>query len=330
MTDGDRPDYSDLLRSPYEQGPDPDRVEGESDIDWRAPVAAAIAGALVVGLFVIYAIVAGADADGEAAVEVTTTTAPPPEPVPSTELPAGFVAANGDVGFRIENVARTPNLQFGIASAAVGGIDSALVAPVDIAYWVIAHDDREIPMDSQRGGTGALGNHTVTFGFPDLPPSPSVLGFPAVGSFSVEETIVLEMGPLPIEIEGYTIDLGADRVVTIDRLVIGDGWGHVEWSTNGTPAKVDVIVTFTGTDDPTTEDVVDETSLTPPHLRPLTFTSGPRSIPPFYNFEYADQLTRSGQPLSADNDPSSIDVSIVATVPGSIGDPIRLPLPGSS
>lgn len=330
MTDSGQPDYSDLLKSPYDADSDHRLQEGESDLSWKAPVIAAVLGALLVGIFVIYAIVAGPDG-GDGATDTTTTIVPTPvEPVQSIALPNGFVAVSDQVGFRVESHAADPSVQIAVSSAAVGGIDSGLVAPIDIAFWALGTSDGELVMSNQIGEIGALGNHTVSFPTDTLPPQAVVVGYPAIEVFSVDETLQLDLGELPVEVTDHTIDLGADRIVVIDRLVVGDGWGHLQWSAEGTSAKVDVIVTYLGTDDPGTDDVIDPTVLTPSHLKPITPNSGPRSLPPFYNFNLSDQLTRSGQPISDANQPTGIEVAITVMVPATIGGPVALPLPGSS
>ena len=103
----------------------------------------------------------------------------------------------------------------------------------------------------------------------------------------------------------------------IDSLVIGDGWGHVTWASRGGPAKVDTVVRFVGTDDPSTEDI-DETLLTPAHLQPLTQGSGVRPIAPLFGFTGSEQLIRSGEPLGADNQPDAIVVEIRVEMPSGV------------
>jgi hypothetical protein len=121
---------------------------------------------------------------------------------------------------------------------------------------------------------------------------------------------------VPATVENYQIDMGAGRIIEIDSLVIGDGWGHVAWSAEGGfPAKVAVIVRFVGTDDPSTPDDVDETTLTPAHLRTLNQGSGVISLAPLYGFAGREQLIRSGEPLGAGNEPEAIIVEFTVVVP---------------
>ncbi|MGI9666334.1 MAG: hypothetical protein ACR2N2_04420 [Acidimicrobiia bacterium] len=332
MTDkqNDKTDYSDLMRSPYDPDPaTPDREEGSSDLSWKAPVAAAVLGALIVSALVVYAAATGNEAaTGDDATETTVTTTPAaPEQQQSSELPVGYSPLDEEVGARVEAVdVSATALTFGLTTAVVGGVDAAEVPPPDVAYWELLLGDEASQMLRQYGQTGTLGNITIEF-----PPiaairDASLSAHLAIGAVVTEAELLLE-ATVPQQVNGYRIELGDENAVFIESLDIGDGWGHVSWTVEGDlPAKVDTIVTFVGTDDPATEDV-DATVLTPPHLRTLAQGTGIRPPGPLYLFSASQPLVRSGEPLSGSNTPTSIVVSFVITTPESVSDPVPVEVP---
>ncbi|MDJ0791273.1 MAG: hypothetical protein QNJ71_05200 [Acidimicrobiia bacterium] len=326
MTEPDRqPDYAELLQSPYDPPPEDDTAGSDQPLPWVPSVIAAVIGALVVSAFVIYAV--ATDPEEDAAAD-TTAPVEQSEPVASAGLPPGYVGVTDSVGARIEqadfDVAETI---VAVSTAVPGDRDSDEVPPLDPAYWSLRRGEDEIPMTGQLAQRGVLGNYTIQF-----PPLDQVEGLALVphlpGGEAIIETSVETDTEIPQTIEGVVIDLGDGRSVVIDKVVVGDGWGWVSWSTTGgAVARVDTIVTFEGTDDPSTEDTVDPTRLVPEHLRPMTQGGGVVPLPPLYGFSGSSQLIRSGRSIGAGNEPTGITVRFTVTAPSSVVPGPELPLP---
>lgn len=327
MSEQNPRDYSEIMRSPYDEGPR-DRREGESEIGWKVPVFAAALGALVAGAFVIYGVVAGPDdTDAAATTSSTSTTTTLLEPVKDLGLPEGYVAVNEEVGMRGEVLHGGESTWAAVSTATVGALAAPLVPPVEIGRWVLSSVGNDYPAFRQLNENGALGNVSIEFG--DLPelPSATLRAWPAIGEFTREVTIDLPGTEIPREIVAERIDMGGGGVIVIDRLVIGDGWGHIQWRTVGfTPAKVAVVAEFTGTDDPGTPDEVDPTIIASPHLVRMRQGTGVIPLPPLYGSFGSSQLVRSGEPLSNANPHTGLIVTITVTVPEDLGEPIELPI----
>lgn len=331
MSDGTpNPDFRDLMRSPYDPDPD-DPVgasgEGESELPWVPAVVAAALGALLVGAFVVYAVVAGPVED-EVLADETSTTMLPSVPVEATGFPDGFVAVTDQIGARVVATdSSTGAVTVAVSTAVAGNLDAAEVEPLDVAFWVLGERDTAlfVPMVRQYATIGALGNVTVEF-----PPQVSLDGFELTphlaSSTSTSRTQTLDLdATVPQILAGMMIDFGDGRVVVIDELTIGDGWGWVEWSTlGGAVATVDIVITFEGTDDPGS-DTIDPTRLASAHLQPPGF-AGVVVPPPLYGFTGSGSLVRVGEPLTSMNSPTAITVDVTATVPDSVvlGSPIPL------
>jgi hypothetical protein len=324
----DASDYRNLLRSPYDPDPgDEGRKEGESDLPWVPAVVSATLGALVVGVFVVFAVVTGPDAPEE--VTTSTTLAASVAPEQDTGPPPSFVAVTEDVAATVTGFSDAERGSVAaVATAVDAGVDPATVPALDVAYWALVQPEGEQPMRSQYSEKGAIGNITVEF-----PPGPvaaerALVPYVSVGE-AVTETFTIELDPtVPQAIEGQRLELTTGDVVVIDRLTIGDGWGWSEWSTERSAvAKVDVVVTFVDTDDPGTDDVVDPTQLLSPHLVPLRQGTGVPPLAPLYGFTGSDGLARFAEPLSTSNAPTAITVEFRVTVPADIERGTEIPLP---
>lgn len=325
---GDTPDYSELLKSPYD--PDPERApaEGASELPWIPAVAAACAGALLVGAFVVFAVVTGPDAEDEVASPTsssTTTTTLAPEPAEGP--PPGFVAVTDEVSAVVlgSSTASSIGTVITVATAVGGSDDPAEVPPPDIAYWTLLSGGAEIPMEGQFTSKQGTGNVTVQF-----PPQlslrdPMLVPHVAVGA-PVEAVETLELGPdVPQIFAAFPIEVGG-TTVTIEELSFGDSWGWLTWSADEWVAQVDATVTFVGTDDPGA-DGENPTVLVPLSRRPFAFGLPERPLPTPYGFSGSETLVRVGEPIVGDNIPTSILVEIRVTVPEDIteGPPIEVP-----
>jgi hypothetical protein len=322
------PDYSELLRSPYEPDPDRGPREGESDLPWVPAVVAACVGALIVGAFVVFAVVTGPDGDDEVASSptsssTTTTVAAQPAEGP----PDGFVAVTDDVSAAVLTSATASSIGtiVTVATAVDAGDDPAQVAPPDIAYWTLLSGGAEIPMVGQFTSKAGVGNVTVQF-----PPQlslrdPMVVPHVAVGT-PVEEVVSLELDPtLDQSVAPFQVEVGG-QTVTIEELSFGASWGWVQWSADDWVAQVDATITFVGTDDPG-QDGENPTQLLPLSRRPFAFGLPERPLPTPYGFSGSEALVRVGEPIVGDNVPTSILVEVRITVPEDIVEaaPIEVP-----
>jgi hypothetical protein len=327
----DAKDYRNLLRSPYDPDPgDERRREGESDLPWVPAVVSATLGALVVGVFVVFAVATGPDTPEEVTTSTTVEASDIPEQ--GTGPPPSFVAVTEDVAAAVVGFSDAQRGSVAAVVTAVGaGVDPSTVPPLDVAYWALAQPEGEQPMRGQYSEKEAIGNITVEF-----PPGPVVedralVPYVAVGE-SITETFTIKLdASVPQAIEGRRLELTTGDVVVIDGLTIGDGWGWLDWSTERSAvAKVETIVTFVGTDDPGTEDVVDPTQLLSPHLVPLRPGTGVPPLGPLYGFTGSDRLARFAEPLSTSNAPTAITVEFRVTVPADIARGTEIPLPPAS
>jgi hypothetical protein len=283
--------------------------EGESEISWKLPVIAAIVGALLVGVFVIYAVVAG------------PVDEPETDAVQSTDLPPGFVALSSGTGIKFESMTETEGSILVVASSAVpGSVDPDDVAPAEMARWELETDAGVVLMDGQYATNTAAGNTTVVFSGGKVSGEPHLVAYPATESTHRITTLEVTADSLGEGTE-FAIDMGEGAVIT-GEVTAADGWGFVEWSTGGPmTAKVDVVVTFMGTDDPSTESI-EEARLIPGHLAASPDDTGPVQAVPLFGYRGRYQLYPSGASASAGMDPTAIVMEIQSTAVTKVGEPV--------
>ena len=317
MSPEDRPDYADLMRSPYDADPDPGPTDDGGSIPWVPPVVAAIVGALVVSGFVIYAV--AQEPETEQAQTTTTTQASEPVPVASEGVPQGFTSVTEDVGARVERLDVTSRgTVAAVSTATPGDREPEMVAPLDPAYWVLRDAGAESPMLVQYDEAGAVGNITIEFAPIAELRDPAMIPYLADGIVTEVETLDLD-ATVPQTLTDVVIDLPSAGTIVVEELTIADNWGWFAWSgTEGRVAKIDVVVTFLETDDPETPDDVDATLLTPPHLQRLRQGIGSLPLPPMFGFSGSSPLVRSGEPLWSGNEPTGILVEFTVTTPTSV------------
>ncbi|GMR02713.1 MAG: hypothetical protein BMS9Abin20_1059 [Acidimicrobiia bacterium] len=322
--DTPKPDYSELLSSPYD--PEPDYSEGDSAIPWRPPVIAAILGALAVATFTVYAIVTGPASEQEAD-ETVSTVVVASAPEKSDGLPPGYTPIAQDVGVRVEAVTTSPRATtFAVSSAVAGSADPSEVSPVDVAYWEIEGVGGVVPMVRQYGGAAAIpgdprhgasgistsptGNLTVEFP-PDVTLTDArLLAYVADGVIERSKSIELPADTAS-EVTDVRIDMGAGTVVVIESLIVGDGWGHVTWRVDGgATARLDAIVSFVGT----SGSVVEHPHGTLPLEGPFTYRG-------------SDRLANWESASSENTLAPAIVVEFRVAVPERVSDPIVLELP---
>jgi len=318
------PDHANLTRSPYD--PEPDLGESPDDIPWKPPVIAAIAGALTVALFAIYAIVTGPGVD-----EVSNDEATPPtnSAQPTDDLPPGYTLVDGEVGARVESLTSVPSATLVFVSTAVpGSVDAPTVAQLDVAFWELVTPAATLRMQYQLDLvelTGSdLGYFTVGFS-PDVSATGGELRT-YVADGVASETAELELAPdLPSEITDFRIDLGDGVVIVVDSLQIENDGGYVEWRVEGgLTARLDVIVRIAGTG----ESGLEDTALVPEYAADFIADPliGTEATPRPYSFGSRYRLTRFGAPLDPGNPPTAISVEFRVTAVTSVADAVSLPI----
>lgn len=168
-------------------------------VGWKAPVVAAMVGALLVGVFVVYSIVAAPADEAFARIDGTMS---------SDGTATFFVSTDVD----------------GVATEPPG---------VEVAEWVIEDRSGESMLGFQyRGGASP---ESVTVVAPDLQPSDATnLIAKTADDVIVQEHVVRGFDLTePFLLEGTVIPLGGASSLIVDRLSIESGYGWVEWHTEG-------------------------------------------------------------------------------------------------
>ena len=282
-----------------------ERTDGE--IPWKPPVIAAIAGALVVGSLVIFALVNGPVEDPEADALIL-------QPVPSVDVPNGYTLTtnDGDVGLKVESMTTDGGSSIVVVSSAVRGTtEPADSPPPDVAYWEMQPDGESTVMDVQSASKSAVGTTTIVFPVLDAASELIVLAHPTASV--VSESATMEVGPDALG-EPIAFDLGFEPDIAISgELVVGDGWGTVEWtSPDGMVATLDVVVTLVGTGNP--EGVSEPIQLVPVYDSSL---AGPDAIivnRPLYGFGGSYVLHGDGRVLADGGQVTSIVIEVEGTV----------------
>jgi hypothetical protein len=174
-------------------------MNDQEAVGWKAPVAAAIVGALLVGAFVVYSIVAAPTDEAFARIDGTMS---------SGGTATFFVSTNLD----------------GVATEPPG---------VEVAEWVIEDRSGESMLGFQyRGGASP---ESITVVAPDLQPSDATnLVAKIAEDVAVQEHVVdgIDLAE-PLLLEGHVVPLGGASSLIVDRLSIESGYGWVEWHTEG-------------------------------------------------------------------------------------------------
>lgn len=294
------PDSSNPPRSVDD--PWPDSTDTVEEISWKLPVAAAIAGALSVSIFTIYAIVTG---------------------------PSAEEVSHDEVAARVESLESTPSATFAFVSvAAPRSADATTVPQLDIAFWELVSSTATVSMQNQLG-LPDLTVPDVAYVTVAFPPDASAAGsnlLAYVVESSALEVAALELLPeLPAEISDFRIDIGDGVAIVIDSLQIADDGGYVEWRVEGgLTARLDVIVTFVGAGEPG----LDGIALVPEYLddRVLGPSTGTDPAPRLYSFGSQYQLVQSGVPLDTDKVPTAINVEFRIEAVTSVGDAVEIPI----
>ncbi len=295
-------------------------VDGESEIPWKPPVIAAILGALLVAVYVVYAIVTGPGPD-----DVVSTT---PGPAPSTVFPPGYVEVANRAGARVESIISTETSTIAFLSTSVpGSTDPAAIPPLEVAFWELSTASGSVSMTDQYRWPGASGSDggSLTVVFPAVDTGSaadaSIVAHPVLSAGTASLTIDAPT-TLPVELNDVRIAVGGDAVV-IDTLTVDADGGYVQWRAEGDmPARVDTIVTFEGTATGDAGDAV----LLPIHLGaflvdPVAFSE---PVPVAYTFASRDRLVRSGAEPDPARPPTGVTVEFRVALVDAVADPVSL------
>jgi len=293
------------------------KERNDGEIPWKPPVIAAIAGALLVGGLVIFALVNGPVDDPESDALIL-------QPVPSADVPSGYtlMTSNGDVGLKVESVVSEGGLSTVIVSSAVRGSTEPVDSPPpDVAYWEMESDGESTVMDIQYASESAVGTTTIVFPVSDAASEQIVVAHPTASVAS--ESATMEVGPEALG-EPIAFDLGFEPDIAISgELVVGDGWGTVEWtSPDGMVATLDVVVTLVGTGDPA--GVSEPLRLVPVYDSAL---AGPDTVivnRPLYGFGGSYGLHGDGRGLVDGGQLTSIVIELEGTVVAGTADALIL------
>ena len=126
------------------------------EMPWKLPVSAAILGALLTAIYVIFTIVNAPTEDPDA---------PPTDiAITSSAFPSGYGAVGSDVAMR-GDVLRwsSSGTTVFVSSVVRPGVDPATVAPVEIAAWTLTSAGGEVSMKHQSMAAATPGSLTVAF-----------------------------------------------------------------------------------------------------------------------------------------------------------------------
>jgi hypothetical protein len=289
-----------------------------AEIPWKPPVIAAIVGALLVAVFVIFAIVTGPVEDPEADALLT-------QPVPSKDVPPGYVALSttAATGIRVESVSRDRGSSTVVVSSAVQGTtDPADSPPPDVAYWEIGPEGARVPMEIQFMSNDARGTMSIEFAA-DIPPlDVAVVAYPAREWSRAQEEVVIDPAMLG---EPIAVALEVDQDAIITGLVtVGDGWGYVEWNApEDMVATFDVVVTFTGTQN-RSAGASDPIRLVPSYDPALSVQGTVITPRPLWGHGGSYGLYGDRLPLTGEDDVTSIVIAIEGSVVTATADPVVL------
>jgi hypothetical protein len=205
---------------------------------WKIPVSAAILGALVTAIYVIFTIVNAPTEDPDALESEVR--------VESSGVPSGYVAANSDVGLRADVLRWDSEGATAFVSSVVsGGVDTATIAAVEVAGWELATAGGSTSMFGQSVATATPGAVTVEFNpVPDGGPATLTATLPGRIE-EVDDVFTLSAG-LPTAVVDHRIAVG-DHVVVVDELVITEEGGWMQWHLgSGMAGRVDVVVSVDG------------------------------------------------------------------------------------
>lgn len=263
------------------------------EMPWKLPVSAAILGALVTAIYVIFTIVNAPTEDPDVAADSST-------------LPSGHTAVTSDVGMRAD-VLRWDGqgTTVFVSSVVSSDVDPGTTAPVEVASWELASAGGNTSMTGQSVASATPGAVTVEF-IPIPGGEPPVLTATLPGRIEEADDVLTMSAGLPTVVANHRIAVG-DHVVVVDDLIVDEHGGWLRWHLeSGVAAKVDVAVSLDG-------------------LAFAVSRDGTAAEPP-WNRRQVTQLVRVGSARSESDSPFDITVELYLSVVASSGDSIEIPI----
>jgi hypothetical protein len=131
--------------------------ETTEEMPWKLPVSAAILGAFLAAIYVIFTIVNAPAEDVD--------TLPAGIAVESSAFPSGYISVGSDVAMRGDVLWwSSRGITVFISSVVRGGLDPVGVAPVEVAVWTLTSAGGEALMKRQSTAVATPGSFTVDFG----------------------------------------------------------------------------------------------------------------------------------------------------------------------
>jgi hypothetical protein len=304
--------FEELLQSPYSNR----RPEGDEEMPWKLPVAAAIVGALLTATFIVYSIATAPDDLLESSA--TTVVTAQGTPVEATAFPPGYVEVANGVAMHVE-VMQTDSLSttLFVSSVVEGGAESSSTSPIDVARWTVRSTGTEPTIKYQHSSRTALGGITIALS-PVFDSANAVVIGTLPGAIEEAEDVLTLAPEVPVVVSDHRIKVG-DAVVVIDEMAIGNGYGSIQWHLEGgLAAKVDAVVTFDGVEFPL--------SLVTPYSDSTEFPRDDRHLSPPWNPAGGTSLVRVGEPLSGANSPTGITVTFNVSVVADAGESFEIPV----
>jgi len=268
------------------------------EMPWKLPVTAAMLGALLTVIYVIFTIV-NAPSEEPGVVPSDTGTE-------ASGFPSGYVPVSGDVAMRGELLRwdGTGTTVF-ISSATRGGADPAAVAPIEVAAWSLTTIGGEAPMVRQSVSEATPGAVTV-----ELNPVEDVDSFTLTavlpGSIEDVEDVMSIPAEFPAAVTDHRIVVGDGAVLVVDMLIDADG-GWMQWHLEGgVAAKLDVVVSVGG-------------------LAYATSSDGTASAR-LWGLRDAVELVMVGGESSTFDASTDIDVEMSVSVVATPGDQVEVPI----
>lgn len=250
----DERDLKHLLASPYEAEGDAKSGATGRLLRWLLPLVAVVAGAGMAYMLTSSTELA-AEVETSAPSETSTTVAGSEvEYVRSSSFPPGFTPVSETIAFSPVAMYAIEGRTYVSVGVAVRGDVDPLSEPFrSVAQWELNSRDGQHVMVGQAVDSGSPAFFQVAFDGV-VEPSGAVLSAYLMTSESSVTVMIDDDAPQEQVIEvPFEIDADGTPIV-IERLNYNDDWGYVSWNgPDETPATVEIVVSYLGTEGWSTE-----------------------------------------------------------------------------
>lgn len=319
--------WQELLASPYDEQPKPDRKQGRGYVGVMIGTALAVVVGGTVGWLL-------APESTEASAASTTTTMATTTTEPTVPSEPGFLpgfTALGDTAFApVFQFTSGDRTYLAISEIVGSGSERTETEPTPIAEYGFPDGLTAV---REVTAVAAPGIRLVEFEGPlGDAPLPVTRGTDPVVEATCPEcgwliqgdaAIELPFESFPVEIEGgsIVIDVGQGRSIIVDRLVLEDEWGIADWhveSDDGLVAQVEIFVNFVGTEMTQSDGSISTpAALIPSHFAGPRFGQSQPPARPGMAQAGTEQLARTGPHITSENQPTGIAIgwSVTWSVP---------------